>query len=231
MTDGSAGITASAPIVAVRGEVHRDVDPEIATFSISVDARDRDRDAVLRLLARRQERVRAVLDGYAAAIEKQETGGVHVYPEGKKGSGEKVTAHNGSVSTTVTVADFAALGPLILAVAAEEQVSVSGPWWELRPGSPVYGEARRAAITDAIAQARDCADALGAEVESLELLADARITGQERPYARPALARSNSSGPRDAPLLDLQPQRQEVYAAVDARFRISTPAVLTRAVD
>lgn len=216
--------------MAVRGEVHREVDPEIATFTISVEARGRDRDAVLRLLAGRQERVRAVLDGYAAAIEKQESSGIHVYPEGKKGSGEKVTAHNGNLSTTVTVADFAVLGPLMLALAGEDQVSVSGPWWALRPGSPVFRDARRAAISDAIARARDYADALGAEVVALELLADAG-TRHEGAYQPRAVALSYSSAPRDAPQLDLQPQRQDAYAAVEARFRISTPTVLTRPVD
>ena len=208
--------------MAVRGEVHREVDPEIATFTISVEARGRDRDAVLRLLAGRQERVRAVLDGYASAVEKQESSGIHVYPEGKKGSGEKVTAHNGNLQTTVTVADFAVLGPLMLALAGEEQVSVSGPWWALRPGSPAHRDARQAAIADALERAREYAAALSARIVRLIELADAGLNAQ--PLAGGGFrAMSLSEGAGDVPHMDLEPERQQVHASVEARFAISEP--------
>src|SRR5690242_6084901 len=112
---------AEAPVVAVRGEVFREVDPEIASFSVTVTARDRDRQEALRRLASRVDDLRGVLDGYADAIEKRETSGLFVHPENKK-TGEKVTGYSGSVTTTVTVADFTALGEMMLRLADRDQV-------------------------------------------------------------------------------------------------------------
>src|SRR6266511_3775771 len=148
---GSAGSVRgmSEPVLAVRGEAVREVDPEIATFSVAVSARDRDRQTTLRRLTARVEAVRAVLDGYAEVIEKRETSGLYVHPETKR-AGERISAYSGTVATSVTVADFTQLGELLLRLADLDQTTVAGPWWGLRPGSPVHGDARRAAIADAI---------------------------------------------------------------------------------
>src|SRR5258705_7078058 len=96
------------PVVAVRGEAFREVDPEVASFSVTVMARDRDRDEALRRLASRVDSVRAILDGYRDGIERRETSGLYVYPE-TKGSGERVVGYHGNVRTTVTVTDFTVL--------------------------------------------------------------------------------------------------------------------------
>src|SRR5262249_48719748 len=139
------------------------VDPEIATFIVMVSACDRDRQEALRRLASRVDDLRAVLDGYAGAIEKRETSGLYVHPENKR-SGEKVTGYSGSVTTTVTVTDFSALGELMLRLADRDQVYVGGPSWALRPDSPAYREARRDAIAAAITRAKEYAEAVGAQV-------------------------------------------------------------------
>src|ERR1700704_184969 len=104
------------PMVVVRGEALREVPPELAIFSVSVAARDKDRQAVLARLTERAAQLRTVLDDYSDAIERRETSGVQVRPELKRGS-EKVTAYTGTVSTTVTVTDFAVLGELFLRLA------------------------------------------------------------------------------------------------------------------
>ncbi len=217
---------ADGPVVAVRGEVFREVDPEIATFSVTVAARDRDRQEALRRLASRVDEVRAMLDGYAGAIEKRETAGMFVYPE-TKGSGEKVTAYSGSVTTTVTVTDFSALGEMMLRLADREQVRVGGPWWTLRPDSPAYREARRDAIADAIARAREYADAVGAQVTELLEIADTGLSTNGVPMREArAMSLSYHAG-RAEPELDLEPQRQQIRGQVEARFRISTPTALS----
>ena len=79
------------PMVAVRGESVREVDPEIAVFSVTVAARDRDRQETLRRLAARVDALKGLLDGYAGSIEKRETSGLYVRPETKR-SGERVSA-------------------------------------------------------------------------------------------------------------------------------------------
>ncbi|MFG2043332.1 SIMPL domain-containing protein [Dactylosporangium sp. NPDC048998] len=212
--------------VAVRGESTREVEPELAEFTVVIAARDKDRAATLGRLRERADALRQFLDRYDEAIERRETGGVHVYPEGGR-RGERVTAYNGSVSTTVTVTDFPALGEMMLAVAGQDQTHVHGPTWSLRPDSPVHREARHAAVADAIVRAREYAEALGAEVVDLVELSDPGLSrgveGVVTYQAAYGAMRGKSAG---APELELDPQRQRVYAAVEARFTITSPTRL-----
>ncbi|SCL65694.1 hypothetical protein GA0070606_4184 [Micromonospora citrea] len=209
------------PVVAVRGEAYREVAPEIAQFTVTATARDRDREATLTRLAERAAAVRVLLDGYGAAIDRRETGELRVRPETRR-SGERVVAYHGSVATTVTVSDFTALGDLMLRLADQDQVEVAGPWWSLRPDSPAHREARHAAIADALLRAREYAEALGARVTALIELADAGAA--ERPMMS-RMAYGAGGGAESAPELELDPQPQTVQAAVHARFAISEPVL------
>jgi hypothetical protein len=216
------------PVVAVRGEAVREVPPEVARFAVTVEARDRDRETTLRRLAERADAVRAMIDGYGPAVERREAGHLQVHPE-LKGPRERVVAYQGSLTTTVTVADFGVLGELMLRLADQEQTSVAGPWWELRPGSPVHREARRAAIDEAISLARDYAEALGARLVALLELSDAGMRPQPMMASRMAFAKDAAA--ESIPQIDLDPQPQSVHAAVEARFTISEPTALREPVD
>lgn len=213
----------AAPVLKVRGESFREVSPEIARFSVTVLARDSDRQATLARLAERAESVRAVIDAYGAAIERREAGDLRVRPELKR-SGERIKAYQGSVSTTVTVTDFAVLGELMMRLADQDQATVAGPWWALRPDSPVHREARRAAIGDAIDRAREYAEALGARITGLLELADTGMGNHQPMMVRAAYGTDMAGG--GPPNLDLDPQVQSVQASVEARFAISEPAAL-----
>lgn len=213
---------AQAPIVAVRGEAVREVPPEIARFSVTVSARHADRRDTLARLAARADEVRAIIDGYGPAVERRETGALHVHPE-RKGSRERIAAYHGSVSTTVTVTDFTVLGELMLRLADQEQTAVAGPWWALRPDSPVHRDARRAAIDDALERAREYADALGARVTALVELADSGMAQQPVTMTRAAYGFGAAEAAGGPPHLELDPQPQTVYAHVEARFTISEP--------
>ncbi|RKN39885.1 SIMPL domain-containing protein [Micromonospora endolithica] len=210
------------PVVSVRGEAYREVDPEIAQFTVTALARDKDRETVLTRLAERAAAVRVLLDGHTPGVDRRETGDLWVRPETRR-SGERVVAYRGSVSTTVTVSDFTALGELMLRLADQDQVAVAGPWWSLRPDSPVHREARRAAIDDALSRAREYAEALGARVTALIELAD---TGDvERPMFARAAYEVGPAAAGGAPELELDPRPQTVQAAVHARFAISEPTL------
>ncbi|SCL68922.1 SIMPL domain-containing protein [Micromonospora chersina] len=211
---------ADAPVVAVRGEAYREVAPELARFTVTATARDRDRETTLTRLAERTAAVRVLLDAAEPAVERRETGQLRVWPETKR-SGERVVAYHGSVTTTVTVVDFTALGELMLRLADQEQVEVAGPWWSLRPDSPAYREARHAAIADALARAREYAEALGARVTALLELADTGLTAAPPMMSKAGFARAGEA----APELELDPQPQPVQAAVEARFTISEPVL------
>ena len=216
---------ADGPILAVRGEVFREVPPEIARFSVTVVARDKNQSATLARLSERAKAVSELIDTYGDAIDRRETGDLRMRAE-FKGSGERVAAYHGSATTTVTVTDFSALGGLMFRLAEQEQASVSGPWWELRPGSPVHADARRAAIAEAIGRAREYADALGARVTALLDLADSGMT--DRPMMTRAAFGMTGPAADGTPLeLELNPQPQTVHAVVEARFAISPPSLAT----
>ncbi|RIV33162.1 SIMPL domain-containing protein [Micromonospora radicis] len=210
------------PVVTVRGEAYREVDPEVARFTVTALARDRDREAALTRLAERAAAVRVLLDSSESSIDRRETGDLRVRPETRR-SGERIVAWHGSVVTTVTVSDFTALGELMLRLADQDQVEVAGPWWSLRPDSPTYRQARHDAITDALQRAREYAAALGAQVTELIELADEGGTGQ------PMMARmafdAGGAAAGGQPELELDPQPQGVHAAVRARFTISRPVL------
>jgi uncharacterized protein YggE len=214
---------AEQPVISVRGEAVREVAPELAAFSVTVSARDRDRHATLARLTERAAAQRALLDRYADAIERRETGAVQVYPE-VKGRSERVSAYRGNVTTTVTVTDFAVLGDLLLRLGAEEQTAISGPWWRLRPGSRAGADVRREAIADALGRAREYADAVGARVDRLIEISDDGAGGGVQPMA--AMAFRGAAADAAEMSLDLDPQQQTVHAAVVVRVAITEPSAL-----
>ncbi len=214
---------ADQPTIVVRGEAFREVPPEQAVFSVTVSARDRDRDPVVARLTERAAELRTVLDEYAEAIERRETSGVQVYPDLKRGS-ERVVAYTGSVSTTVTVTDFGVLGELLLRLARLEQASVSGPWWQLRQGSKAGADTRQIAIGEALSRARDYAAAVGARIDRLLEIADEGTTGGggQQPMMRMAAFGAAEDA---AERLELDPQQQTVHASVIVRVTITEPAI------
>jgi len=210
-------------MIVARGEATREVPPELAVFSVTVSARDKDRQTTLTRLTERAATLRSALDDYPEAIERRETSGVQVRPELKRG-GERISAYAGSVTTTVAVTDFAVLGELLLRLANQEQTAVSGPWWQLRPGSRAGAEVRRAAIADALGRAREYAEAVGAEVDRLVEILDEGAGGGG---ARPMMRMAAFGGAQEADLeLEVDPQQQTVQAAVIVRVTITEPTAL-----
>jgi uncharacterized protein YggE len=101
---------------------------------------------------------------------------------------------------------------------------VSGPWWQLRPGSRAGAEVRRAAIADALGRAREYAEAVGAEVDRLvEILDEGVGGGGGQPMMRMA---AFGGGPEADLELELDPQQQTVQATVIVRVTITEPTTL-----
>jgi uncharacterized protein len=219
--------TPDAPRVAVRGEAYLEVDPEIARIGVTVAARGKDRRAALDDLTRRNAAVLDLVKSYGEAVEHLETGHFSLTPElTARGRGERVRSYHGTVRLTAELADFTALGELTTRLADLELTRVDGPWWALRPGSPVHGRARRQAVQEAVQRAREYAEALGTSLAALVELADTGMENTESRGRAPgrmrALAAPAGAGEAAAPL-DLEPQRQHVRAQVEARFTMVPP--------
>jgi len=221
--------TPDAPRIAVRGEARLEVDPEIARIGITVAARGTDRRTALDDLTRRNATVLDLVKSYGEAVERLETGGFSITPElTKHGRGERVHRYHGRVHITAELADFTTLGELTTRLADLELTRVDGPWWALRPDSPVHRQARQQAVREAVQRAREYAEALGTTLAALVELADIGAENAET-YGSPqrrmrsmSLAGAAAEDTSAAPL-DLEPQRQHVYAQVNARFTMAPP--------
>jgi uncharacterized protein len=218
------------PVISVRGETWLEAEPEIAAVAVTVQARDRDRRAVLDRLVSRNKEVLDLVRGYGEAIEKLESGPVTAHPEIKqKGQGERGTRYSGLARVDVTVRDFTVLGELVAKLVALELVTVAGPWWSLRPDSPVHRQARIAAARDATRRAGEYAEAFGGQLGELLEAADAGLLHGQGVRESRGFAAAAMPGPRamgmaeEVPSLDLEPVRQPVTAHVDARFTMILP--------
>ena len=219
---------AQQPVISVRGEAHLEADPEIATLSVTVQARDPDRRTVLDRLATRNTQVLDLIKGYGEAVEKLESGAASVYPDIKyKERTERVRGYLGRASAQVVIRDFTVLGELMARLADGELATVTGPWWSLRPDSPVYRQARIAAARDATRRAGEYAQAFGGELGGLIEAADTGLlTGHAdhgvpfRAMAAGGVARASAPEPAD---MDFEPVRQTVTAQVEARFGMLLP--------
>ncbi|MCM1971459.1 SIMPL domain-containing protein [Streptomyces sp. G1] len=220
--------TPEVPRVAVRGEATLEVDPEIARIGITVSARGTDRRTALEDLTRRNNAVLDLVKSYGDPVEKLETGAFSITPElTRHGRGERIRAYHGRVHLTAELNDFTTLGELTTRLADLELTQVDGPWWALRPTSPAHGEARRQAVLEAVQRAREYAAALGAALAALVELADLGAENAPAPFhaAGAGMRTMAFSTAEDAgvPALDLEPQRQTVYAQVNARFTMTPP--------
>ena len=218
--------TPTAPRVAVRGEARLEVDPDIARIGITVTARGTDRGNTLSDLTRRNTAALDLVRSHGDAVERLETGALAITPQlTERGRHERVRAYHGHVHTTAELTDFTALGELITRLAALDLTSVDGPWWALRPDSPVHRAARRTAVHDAVRSAREYAEALDATLVALVELFDSDLNdpvpADYGPYGAVSAEGFDGTEPPDA--IHLQPARQIVTAQVEAHFVMTPP--------
>jgi hypothetical protein len=203
------------PSLAVRGVACLEVPPDLARFTVSVSSRHTDRRTALEMLSERSDGIREIIDRAGPAVEKRESGGLHLWPDG---DGDGIRGYAGSVTTSVVVNDFDVLGDLMTRLALREQCHVAGPYWQLRPDSAHTAEARQAAVRDGLRRARQYADSLGARIESLVDLTD---TADDDPG--PASAPQPAAEPGGTPSFDVELRPLTVRAEVRLRVRITPP--------
>jgi uncharacterized protein YggE len=221
-----------APLISVRGEAVLEVEPEIARLVVHVQSQESDRRDALDRLTERNRRCLELVRSYGEAVEKLETGGLSIVPllKYRRREGD-VRAYRGTVQLKIVVADFGVLGELVTRLGDMERTYVDGPEWALRPDSEVYGRAARQAAHEAVERARRYAEALGSRLTGLVELSDEGL-GRPQDAGGPvtlAAAYGAAAGTAEEPEpIDLEPAKQVVRAAVEARFTGSPPDLRPR---
>jgi uncharacterized protein YggE len=212
------------PVISVRGEASLEVEPEIAVVWVTVVARDANRRRAVELLAGRAGKAGDTIKGFGEAIEKLESQPVVVQPVFKDGKGIKqVYGYSARGGFAVTVGDFAVLGELVARLAGADLVTVAGPDWRLRPGSPVYRAARLAAAQDATQRAGEYAEAFGGRLTGLVEAADTGLLTAQPQRAVFASRALSAGGAGEGPTFDFEPVMQTVTAQVEARYTMTAP--------
>jgi uncharacterized protein len=217
------------PLISVRGEAVVKVEPEVARLEVSVVSRDAARPAALKLLEDRVETVTKILASFPDVIDAVDSTGLRVSPQlSNRRPPEKLPGFVGIGRLGVIVTGFDRIGELMAELTGLELTEVGGPWWELRPDSGVYRQARIAAVRDAITKARDYAEGLGSQLTGLVELADTRVmsdggTGEQGGRFTAKLPQRTRVAAPEEFTFDLAPAQQTVRASVEARFRISQP--------
>jgi uncharacterized protein YggE len=215
------------PTVAVRGSAVVEADPEIARLTVTVQSQDKDRAKALRAVVAGSDAVKQVLAGYGAAVDKAEDRAVQVRPQFRdEGRSRRVEHYLGLVQIMVTVTDFTVLGDMVLRLGELDLLALEGPFWGLRPTSPVHRQARIDAVKDARVRASDYAEAAGGALLGLVSIADTGMSHEGKYDSALGEFRSASmvAGQiADQMQWDLTPVRQTVRGAVEARFVMSQP--------
>ena len=206
----------ATPTVTVRGEGEAEGPPELATVSAVLHVSGRTAADVPRALADVSRQVDAARPDLVFDAVRTEP--LQVTPVFDRRSGVRITGYTGRYATRLTLADFAGLSDLVVALAGLPDVQLTGPSWSLRRDSPLGLQARLAAVRAAVTRARDYATALGATLGDLLELSDTDGGLGQMPRM---FAMSPSGGDRPAPELDLEPQPQTVTANVTARFELT----------
>jgi uncharacterized protein len=206
----------SAPIVTVRGEAELRGPADLATLTCTLHASGESAETVRSKLANGSQAVAELLGQFAAALERHSTSGLHVSPEFHRRAPGRITGYRGTFSTTIVVADFEALSPLILGLSRLPDSQLDGPWWSLRPDNPMFREVRLAAIADARRRADDYAAAFGATVAELVEVSD--LDGGFRGGHPMRMAAMEMAA--DDAAFAFEPEEQTVSGQVTVRFTI-----------
>jgi uncharacterized protein len=211
------------PIVTVRGEATREVEPELATLSASVSASGASAEQVTADLAAGSEQLAAVVERFAVAVERSTSSGLYVHPVTDRRNATKITGYRGTNTCQIMVHDFALLSDLVLALSAVPRAELSGPWWSLRPDAAAYRDVRLDAIAEGRRRADDYAAAFGAQVADLLEISDTG-GGFDAPMARGMAFAASAKGGAAEAAFDFEPQPQTVSGQVTLRFTMTSPA-------
>lgn len=224
-------MTPTEPLLSVRGEASRFVDPDLGELSAAIElTRDTTRGAVEAVAASVESARRSLqrLGGVVreAATLKQpltwSTRRVSTSPEWDHGKGGQTGRTVATASLSIYLRDSDLLVGLEGLATTVPGFGFSSAAWSVDTDNSQWRAVRQEAIREAMHRARDYAEALGTTLVAVEHVADLGLLTEEPTPRMYAAARSFDSGGSDA---TLDPVPQELTATVEARFRIAPVAL------
>lgn len=208
--------------VTVRGRAQRRYPAERATVSLAANIEGTDRETVYRRAVELQGPLTADLERqHPGAVSRWSSDQLRVFsfrPYSEKG--KRPLMYRVAIKVEAEFIDFEQLSTFLDRWAAHDGVEVGGTDWDVSEDNRrAYEAALRAdAVADATAKAQAYATAAGRGAVTAVQLADPGMLTDDRPVARPMMARM-ADGPMGAPpALELRPDDIELVVAVDARF-------------
>jgi uncharacterized protein YggE len=216
--------TVSRPEIRVRGQAEVRCLPDRAVLRLGVEAEADSQAQAFALASRSAAAADAVLDRFAAAIDRRLTAGVLVRPKTRWRKGETVrTGWVAARTTVLEVTDLARLGQLVSELPAAGVSAIDGPSWVVDATNPAHEQARRAAAIDAQHRADAYADALGRRVGALRWLAEPGLRpdgGGPGPSPVPHVARAYAATAAPEEPMDITPEEVTLQATVEACFEL-----------
>lgn len=215
--------------ILVRGHAEVRVRPDRALLWVRVEADGESRQEVFAAATRGAADLDAVMDRYAAVIERRNTIGVMLRPRVRWDMGQSLrTGWIASRTSRVDVSDLAAVGPLVTDLSAAGATDIRGPEWEVAATNPAHETARAEAARDARHRASAYAEAQGLRLGALRWLAEpglrgARPPGGDHPMPLGARSAALSGAPGPQPMT-IDADAVSVESSVEACFEVETGA-------
>lgn len=221
----------SGTIITVQGSASEWLDAERGTVSMRVAFDGPKREPVFGAATTAANEVTTALEELAgSSVTRWSADRVAVWSHRPWADGKRLApVYTASLTARARFQDFDALAAFVERFATTSGVSIDGIEWELSEATRLAAESRvrSAAVSDATAKARAYADAAGLGGIAPVAIADPGMLGDAgagggAPMERMAFkARGAAADMGGGPELSFTPDRIEVAAAVDARFRAS----------
>jgi uncharacterized protein len=193
--------------------------PDIAVISAGVIVQSETASAALAENTRAMETVLQQLSTAGVAEEDVQTSQFSVTPlyerpppERESTAPPRIVGYQVSNQVTARVRDLDRLGAILDALVSAGATNIDGPWFEIGDPDKLLGEARDAAVADALARARRYAAAAGVELGEILSIEEA---GSFAPPPRPMMRAEAMAA--DVPIA---PGQTELSASVSVVFAI-----------
>ena len=204
----------SEPRIRVLGEGSVATEPDEGELSITLTELAPLAGAALAEVARRGERLAALLDEMGLDARARSTSGVRVQEEFDYLDGtQRSLGHRASATLVVRLTDLALIGRIIMRAGEDLDARIAGPNWNVSAGHPAWKQAATAAAANAADRAEAYAAGVGMRRGALLTMSEPRDRQMHTTLSRRAAA---------GPEMPMAAGEHAVTAAIWATFALQT---------